>query len=390
MPAKYDKDVKAKAIRLVRMCKIGSIPQLKPRAQNRLGSRLAGDAVTVAQSAITGALGGCPDAGSRRAGRDHRRVRCRAGSWRAYRGPPDAAGVAGRFGSPDVCAAALRRLCGSGHRGLVATDMVAVMTATMRQHPAAGRYARLPDEGLAVGPELADPTGVLAAAFGDLASPLIVGGGVLRYYLRPAAAPPARGAIEPRVRAQRRLWHPAGGAAVPLLSHRRAGCRDRAPRYHRAPDPGRTTAPLRTTGIRTPPGPSPRRPGRRAPRLARPRRRPPSGHPRRVRRRPAHHRADLAPVPRLCQTASPTSAPPLPRPARGQDVGHALVDAALSWAYALATNGSRSISTPQTRCPGHSGSTPASARPDTAGASDRPRRAGLARRHRDLPAATKN
>lgn len=38
MPAKHDKDVKAKAIRLVRMCKIGSIPQLKPRAQNRLGS----------------------------------------------------------------------------------------------------------------------------------------------------------------------------------------------------------------------------------------------------------------------------------------------------------------------------------------------------------------
>jgi hypothetical protein len=38
MSAKYDKDVKAKAIRLVRMCKIGSIPQLKPRAQNRLGS----------------------------------------------------------------------------------------------------------------------------------------------------------------------------------------------------------------------------------------------------------------------------------------------------------------------------------------------------------------
>ena len=286
------------------------------------GLGLAGDAVTVAQSAITGALGGCPDAGSRRAGRDHRRVRCRAGSSRACRGPPDAAGVVGRFGSPDVCAAALRRLCGSGHRGLVATDngrMVAVMTATARQHPAAGRYARLPDEGLAVGPELADPTGVLAAAFGDLASPLIVGGGVLRYYLRPAAAPPARGAVEPRVRAQRRLWHPAGGAAVPLLSHRRAGCRDRAPRYHRPPDPGRTTAPLRTTGIRTPPGPSPRRPGRRAPRLARPRRRLPSGHPRRVRRRPAHHRADLAgpaPVPDGQPYIGPHRYPPGARPRR--------------------------------------------------------------------------
>jgi len=54
------------------------------------------------------------------------------------------------FEGAGVCAAALQRLCDSGHRGLVATDngrAVAVMTATARQHPAVGRYARLPAEG---------------------------------------------------------------------------------------------------------------------------------------------------------------------------------------------------------------------------------------------------
>src|SRR5262249_45248622 len=67
-------------------------------------------------------------------------------------------------------------------RRLVTTDngrAVVVMTAAVRENPAAGRYARPPAEGFAVEPDLADPTGVLAAAFGDLASPLSAGG-VLR------------------------------------------------------------------------------------------------------------------------------------------------------------------------------------------------------------------
>jgi len=63
---------------------------------------------------------------------------------------------------------------------------------------------------------------------------------------------------------------------------------------------------------------------------------PPSRHPRRARPRPAHHRADL------------TSTTPVPR--------------------RPALSRSRSISTPLTRCPGQSGSTPASTRPDTASA----------------------
>jgi GNAT superfamily N-acetyltransferase len=95
------------------------------------------------------------------------------------------------FGSADVCVAALQGLLDSGHRGLVATDngrTVAVMTATVRQHPAGGRYASLRAEGFAVDPDLADPTGVLAVTFGDLASPLIAGG-VLRFYLVHTALP---------------------------------------------------------------------------------------------------------------------------------------------------------------------------------------------------------
>jgi hypothetical protein len=95
------------------------------------------------------------------------------------------------FDSAEVCAAALEHLYDSGHHGLVTTDKgrtVAVMTAAVRENPAVGRYARLPAEGFAVEPDLADPTGVLAVVFGDLASPLIASG-VRRYYLLHAALP---------------------------------------------------------------------------------------------------------------------------------------------------------------------------------------------------------
>ena len=95
------------------------------------------------------------------------------------------------FEDAGACAAALQRLCDSGHRGLAAAGngrTIAVMTATARQHPAGGRYARLPAEGFAAALDLADPAGVLAPAFGDLAPPLIAGG-VLRYYLLHATLP---------------------------------------------------------------------------------------------------------------------------------------------------------------------------------------------------------
>ena len=95
------------------------------------------------------------------------------------------------FGGAGFCTAALQRLRDGGHHGLVATGdgrTVAVMTAIVRQHPAGGRYARLPAEGFAVDPDLADPTGVLAAVFGNLAAPLIAGG-ILCYYLLHTALP---------------------------------------------------------------------------------------------------------------------------------------------------------------------------------------------------------
>jgi hypothetical protein len=95
------------------------------------------------------------------------------------------------FGGAGFCTAALQHLRDGGHHGLVATDdgrTVAVMTAAVRQHPAGGRYARLPAEGFAVDPDLADPAGVLAALFADLAAPLAAGG-VLCYYLLHTALP---------------------------------------------------------------------------------------------------------------------------------------------------------------------------------------------------------
>jgi GNAT superfamily N-acetyltransferase len=95
------------------------------------------------------------------------------------------------FEDAGACAAALQRLRDSGYRGLVVADggrTAAVMTAMVRAPPTGGRYARLPPEGFAVDPGLADPTGVLAAALADLASPLIASG-VLRFYLVHAALP---------------------------------------------------------------------------------------------------------------------------------------------------------------------------------------------------------
>jgi GNAT superfamily N-acetyltransferase len=95
------------------------------------------------------------------------------------------------FEEAGACTAALQRLRDGGYHGLVVADRgrtVAVMTAMVRPTPTGGRYARLPPEGFAADPDLADPTGVLAAAFADLASPLIASG-VLRFYLVHAALP---------------------------------------------------------------------------------------------------------------------------------------------------------------------------------------------------------
>ena len=274
------------------------------------------------------------------------------------------------FGSAAVCAAALQRLCDSGHHGLVATDnggTVAVMTAAVRENPVAGRYARLPAEGFAVEPDLADPTGVLAAAFGDLASPLIADG-VLRYYLLHTALPRLpealsnlgfgrNGAYGVQTAAPRRRSSSAAAVRVAGVEHLE------------------TIARLALVEMEH----------RSAPPMFAPR------HDRSLADLVAEHHAlhdngavhlvaaldgrDVglltieltSPVPRLCPDGQPTSAPPPPCPARaGKASGTRSSTPRSPGHMSTATNGSRSISTPPTRCPGHSGARPASSRPDTA------------------------
>jgi GNAT superfamily N-acetyltransferase len=240
------------------------------------------------------------------------------------------------FGSAGVCAAALEGLCGGGHHGLVATQdgrAVAVMTAVVRQHPAGGQYARLPAEGFAVDPDLTDPTGVLAVAFGDLASPLIAAG-VLRYYLLHAALPRLSEALSnigfgrdgaygiqpaaPRRRPSAVAVHVAGAGhletvarlALVEIQHRSAPAmfgpaQDRPladlAAEHRALREGGAVHLLATLD------------GRDVGLLT----------------------IELtSPVPRLCPDGQPYIGPTATLPgARGKGVGHALVDAALTWAY---------------------------------------------------------
>jgi GNAT superfamily N-acetyltransferase len=241
------------------------------------------------------------------------------------------------FEDAGVCTAALQRLRDSGHRGLVATvngRTIAVMTATVRQHPAGGRYARLPAEGFAVDPDLADPTGVLAAAFGDLASPLIAGG-VLRYYLLHTALPRLPEALG-------NLGFGRDGAYGVQPAGPRRGSSAVAVRVAGAGDLD-TVARLALVEIQH----------RSAPPMFAPPHAPPLAD------LVAQHRAlreggavhllaaldgrDVglltieltSPVPRLCPDGQPYIGPTVTLPgARGQGVGHALADTALTWAHA--------------------------------------------------------
>jgi GNAT superfamily N-acetyltransferase len=240
------------------------------------------------------------------------------------------------FGDAGVCVATLRRLCDSGHHGLVATSgghTVAVMTVTAREIPAIGRYARLPAEGFAAEPDLADPTGVLAAVFGDLASPLIARG-VRHFYLLHLALPRLSEALS-------NLGFGRDGA----YGVQAAAPRGRSPAVTvraAGPEDLETVARLALVELQyrsTPPlfGPAQGRPVADL-----------TAEHRTLRDNGAVHLlATLdgddvglltieltSPVPRLCPDGQPYIGPTATLPgARGRGVGHALVDAALTWAY---------------------------------------------------------
>jgi GNAT superfamily N-acetyltransferase len=239
------------------------------------------------------------------------------------------------FGTAEVCAAALQRLLDSGHGGLVATDngrTVAVMTAAVRQHPAGGQYARLPADGFAVDPDLADPTGVLAVTFADLVSPLVASG-VLRYYLVHAALPRL-----PEALSNLGFGRSSAFGVQPAAARRRSSAV--AVRIAGADDID-SVARLALVEIQY--------------RSAAPMFAPPHAPP--LASLVAKHRAlreggavhlvasldgrDVgllteltSPVPRLCPDGQPYIGPTATLPGeRGRGVGQALVDAALTWAY---------------------------------------------------------
>jgi GNAT superfamily N-acetyltransferase len=240
------------------------------------------------------------------------------------------------FDSAEVCAAALERLSARGHHGLVATEdgrAVAVMTAAVRENHYLGRYARLPADGFAVDPDLADPTGVLGVVFGDLAPPLIAGG-VRRYALLHAALPRLSEALSNLGFGRRGAY-----GIQPAAPRRRSSAV--AVRAAGAED-FETVARLALAEIQY----------RSAPPMFEPRQDRPLAD------LAAEHRAlrdsgavhllatvdgrDVglltieltSPAPRLCPDGQPYIGPTAALPAaRGQGVGHALVDAALTWAH---------------------------------------------------------
>lgn len=239
------------------------------------------------------------------------------------------------FEQAEACAAALQQLRDRGHHGLVATEngkAVAVMTVVAREIPVIGRYARLPAEGLAVDPDLADPTGVLATLFADLAAPLVADG-VLRYYLLHPALPRLSEALS-------NLGFGRDGAygVQPAMPRRRSSA---AVVRVAGPDDLEAIARLALVELRHRSAP---------PLFGLPQDQPVAdliAEHRTLRDNGAVHLlASLdgddvglltieltSPVPRLCPDGQPYIGATATHPAaRGRGVGHALVNAALTWA----------------------------------------------------------
>jgi GNAT superfamily N-acetyltransferase len=240
------------------------------------------------------------------------------------------------FEDPDVCAAALQRLCDSGQHGLVVMDngrAAAVMAAAARENPAVGRSALLLAEGFAVDPDLTDPTAVLAAAFADLAAPLIAGG-VRRYYVLHTALPRLSEALSNLGFGRRSAYgiQPAaprrGSSAVAV---RIAGAGDLE-----------TIARLALVELQhrsAPPMFAPRQDRPLTDLIAEHRALHEGGAVHLLATLDGHDAGLLtieltSPVPRLCPDGQPYIGPTAALPAaRGKGVGHALVDTTLTWAY---------------------------------------------------------
>lgn len=239
------------------------------------------------------------------------------------------------FEDAGTCAAALQRLRDSGYRGVVVTDSgrtAAVMTAMVRQAPAGGRYVRLPPEGFAVDPGLADPTGVLAAAFAELASPLIADG-VLRYYLVHAALPGLSEALSNLGFGRNGVYGiqpaaPQRGSSAVAVRLAGAGDLDAVARLALVEIQHRSTAPIFDPALDMSLADLAAEHGA-------------------LRKAGAVHFLAViggrdvglltveltSPVPRLCPDGQPYIGPTATAPgARGRGVGHALVDAAFTWA----------------------------------------------------------
>jgi GNAT superfamily N-acetyltransferase len=240
------------------------------------------------------------------------------------------------FQDPEVCTAALQRLCDSGHHGLVVMDngrAAAVMAAMVREHAAVGRSALLLAEGFAVDPDLTDPTGVVAAAFADLAAPLIAGG-VRRYYLLHTALPGLSEALCNLGFGRRGAYGiqpatPRRGSSAVAVRIAGAGDLEIIARLALVELQHRSAPPMF----------APRQDRRLAGLVAE--------HAALLEGGAVHLLASLdgqdiglltieltSPVPRLCPDGQPFIGPTATLPgARGQGAGHALVDAALTWAH---------------------------------------------------------
>ena len=101
------------------------------------------------------------------------------------------------YDSAEACTAVLKGLLDSGYSGVVVVEdgrVLAVMTGMVRDSRIVGSYLRLPADGFAVDPDLADPTRVLALAYGELA-PRFIAAGVLHHYLTHVSLPPLSEAV---------------------------------------------------------------------------------------------------------------------------------------------------------------------------------------------------